>query len=316
MLRTLVTLAVLACLSTARAQEFRITEVLPNPVAGDQIVEVTNIGGATANLGGMNLCVQNIYHALPSVSLAPGASVRVHMSAAGVNTPTDIFTGLSFPSLGFLIQSVSLYKPGAGFIFFGNPANIVDFLQYGAGGQLRSEVAVAAGIWPSIDEFVPSPSAAVSLAWDGGGETAANWFRDTSPTLGAPNLTATSAVASVGSGCGAVAPPTLSNSSVPAFGNLDLALLVGSSQPNKPALLFVGLGTTSVPVLQVCSFHVNSVPFLLEIPLATDAAGGIVLPVFVEIPSLAGIELGFQVLIQGSVPVPKFDMTNGLGLTF
>jgi len=317
MLRTLLALTALACLGSAHTQDLRITEILPDQTGGDPVIELTNTGGAPLDPVGMNLCVQFQCYVLPSLALAPGDSVIVHAGVAGIDTATDVYTGAAFPAPGAVVEGVSLYLPGSGAPFFANPANIVDFVQYGAGNQPQAGVAVAAGIWPSTVEFAQQPFPDISLAWDGFGEGASNWFRDATPTLGGPNLSATAGTTVVGTGCGAVVPASLTPTSVPAFGNIDFTLVMTSGQPNAPGLLFIGVGTASFPVLQVCSFHVNPQPLMLEFPVVMDGSGGMVLGLFIDDVVVVGLEIGFQVVVQGAPGAfPKFDLTNGVGVTY
>ncbi|GEM_PF-3558602 len=302
--------------SLSGTQPFRINEVLPAPVVGASIIEVINISAAPADVSGFNLCWQFSYLGLPSAVLPAGGLLRVHLGASGTNTATDVFVPLGLPPLGTLAEGVSLYRPGSGFTFFSNPANIVDFVQYGAGNQPRADVAQAAGIWPSTSAFVPAPGTGVTVAWDGDGEGAGDWFRDASPTLGAANLSPGAAALTVGPGCSAGAASVLGVNSAVALGNIDLALVLESAPASKPGLLFVGFGTVSLPVLGICTFYVNTSPVGLELPIATDGSGGFTLPLLLDDPLFIGVELGLQAIVANDVFSPKFDMSNGLSLTF
>ena len=66
--------------------------------------------------------------------------------------------------------------------------NIVDFVQWGASGNIRESVAVEAGIWPA-GEFIPVINDAEnSVIYDGEGIGASNWDETTTVTLGAENV--------------------------------------------------------------------------------------------------------------------------------
>lgn len=310
-------IALLALSGPTLAQGFLLAEISPLPASGDQIVEIVNAGPMAASLGGLNLCVQFSYRALPAVSVPSGGRVRVHVGVSGTNTAQDVFTGPTFPSLDPLADGVSLYKPGAGFTFFDNPANILDFVQYGAAQQPRSDIAVSAGIWPSDADFAVAPGMGQSLAWDGAGHSASNWFRDASPTLGAPNLGATAVELVLGPGCSASVPPLLDLVSVPALGNLDLLLSASGGSPFAPSLLIVGLGSAAVPVLQSCLLQVDTSVAGVLLPLALDSNGGLLLPVFLDDVALAGAPFALQLLSQPAQPAsPKFDLSNGLLFSF
>ena len=69
---------------------------------------------------------------------------------------------------------------------FANPDAIVDFVQWGAAGSARENVAVAAGIW-TAGEFVPNVTVpSYSIAYDGEGDAASDWT-EAKPTLGLAN---------------------------------------------------------------------------------------------------------------------------------
>ncbi len=319
MLRFLMTscmAAVLAAGATAQAtSQFRITEVLVNPTSGDQIVEIKNLGPSGATIGNHNLCLQLQYVTLPFQFMNAGKSIRVHIGVAGTNTPDDIFTGAAFPTMNAVADSMGLYRPGGGMPFFGNPANMIDFVQWGAANQLRSDVAVAANLWDDTTKFIPTPVADESIAWDGDGDDAADWFRDVGPTLGAENLTATASVVDVGPGCGETTPPVLT-AGAPALGNKDFFVDIDSTQTGSQALLFINAGTTNIPVLLICNLYVPQ-PALELSGLPLDVDGDIRLSGLIpEDATLAGIPLGFQALVVNGVAIPKFDLSNGLEITF
>jgi len=315
---TLAVLAALAATATAQGLLFDITEVVPDPAAGeDQIVEITNATDTTQNAAGWNICIQLTYFAIPgpSLMLDPGESVKVHVGVGGQNTSSDVFTGVNFPSLSAADDSVSLYIPGSGLFFFTNANNIRDFVQWGAGNQPRANVATNAGIWPAIGVFTPVPGTGESLAHDGDGDTPDDWFRDASPTPCEPNLTPTANNVIVGTGCATVgAPPQLLPGSVPALGNQDSTLELVGATPNEPWQLSLGLGTTTIALPNGCEFHVDTV--ILGIPFpSTGPTGDVSLPaVFPDDPSLIGVEVAFQALVDNGPEPGSFNLTNGLGI--
>ena len=103
-----------------------------------------------------------------NVNLAPGEFLVI--SPAALEAPDDA-------------GGLGLYINNSG---FANPDLIRDFVQWGAAGNVREAVAVAAGIWTAGD-FIPNVSAGSSIAYDGSGESSTDWFEDTTPTLGSGN---------------------------------------------------------------------------------------------------------------------------------
>ncbi|NJB35089.1 spondin domain-containing protein [Croceivirga sp. JEA036] len=71
---------------------------------------------------------------------------------------------------------------------FTNAEAIVDFVQWGAPGAARENVAVEAGIW-TAGEFVPTVGLSASIEYDGEGDSASDWSEEAIPSLGAGNAT-------------------------------------------------------------------------------------------------------------------------------
>jgi len=105
--------------------------------AGDTIT-IKNFGSSTVDIGSYRLCSLFSYITLSSqttvvngsLNLTPGAEVTVLAS--------------NYLSFSASAADLGLYLPTGN---FGTAANMVDFTQWGAGGQGRESVAVAKGIW-------------------------------------------------------------------------------------------------------------------------------------------------------------------------
>ena len=115
------------------AQQFKLLVV--DPVA--DTVTIKNFGTTTENVGAYRLCSLISYRTLSSqttvvsgsLNLAPNAEVTVSISGNYLNdTAADL----------------GLYLPTGN---FGDPANMVDFTQWGSSPNGRENVAVSAGIW-------------------------------------------------------------------------------------------------------------------------------------------------------------------------
>lgn len=82
------------------------------------------------------------------------------------------------------IGGVGLYANNTG---FGDPANILDFVQWGAAGSPRENVAADAGIWTAGEYVEVVGNSEYSIAYDGEGSSASDWSETTTTTFGAPN---------------------------------------------------------------------------------------------------------------------------------
>lgn len=101
-------------------------------------------------------------------------------------------TTTTIPANGFLVVGydlaptsggLGLYENGSDFT---NPETLLDFVQYGADGTSRESVAVSAGIW-TLGEVVSLPvNSSSTLAYDGNGDSASDWFEG-APTVGTAN---------------------------------------------------------------------------------------------------------------------------------
>lgn len=111
--------------------QYRITQVFP----ADDTITIKNIGSTTEDISTYRLCSLFDYTSLAaltvesgSLNLAPNEEVVLVASGYLNNTAADL----------------GLYLPTGN---FGVAANMVDFMQYGAGGLGRESVAVEKGIW-------------------------------------------------------------------------------------------------------------------------------------------------------------------------
>ncbi len=151
-------------------------EVVLNEVRyqGDDRVEIFNKGTETADLSDYWLCLgPQTYRKIGDLTPESG---NIELEAGG-------YLVLSY-DLPDTDGGLGLYSTNE----FENSEAIVDFVQYGAAGSVRENVAVAAGIW-TAGEFVPTViSADHSIIFDGDGNGAANWAETTTPTFGQENM--------------------------------------------------------------------------------------------------------------------------------
>lgn len=187
--RVMLTVVTAITLTAPAAEaQVRITEVLADPAgadAGNQKVEITNLGDTLADIGGWRICVQFVYRTFPSpLSLDPGESYVVHVRSDGAGDDNNFFTGSAFPALAASDDSFGLYLPSGG---FGSSSAIADYVGWGAGGQPRESVAVGAGIWGAGD-FVPLPTEGQSIQLcDKDAHSSADWLAG-EVSIGGSNL--------------------------------------------------------------------------------------------------------------------------------
>ena len=136
-----------------------INEVLYNPVGsdtGNEFIELYNAGGTSVDITGWQVGSDSQYYTLPAFSLSPAAFVVIHWNASGANNANDLYTG-SLTNLSNTAGSVFIFNSSTK-----NSSTIVDFLEYGAGGQTWESTAVSAGIW-TAGNFVGNVSEGHSI---------------------------------------------------------------------------------------------------------------------------------------------------------
>lgn len=147
---------VLLCLALTSQAQIRMTMVDP---ANHQI-QIKNFGMMAVDISTYRLCALFDY---PILNQAP-----VTISSGDFNLSPNESATITWDNTGgagFLADSsdVGLYLPSGS---FGSAANMVDFMQYGAGGQGRENVAVAGGRWTAGD-FLETSSGPWMYTGDG-----------------------------------------------------------------------------------------------------------------------------------------------------
>lgn len=179
---------VLICSGSAMAQ-IRITEILVDPSGpndGNQLIELTNLGGGTVDISGYYICQNFKYLKFPvGASLDPGETYIIHHRAVGTNDANNWYTANTSNSLTELVvaqESYAIYSSAA----FASSAAIVSYVGWGAGGQDRENVAVGAGIW-SAGDFAPvAPEGKSIQLCNPTGYAGSDWFV-ADPTIGGDN---------------------------------------------------------------------------------------------------------------------------------
>lgn len=334
MARTTPLAAALAAILCAPATgQVVINEVLYDPVgadSGNEIIELRNQGGTTVAIGNWSICVNGlgtsrVYWGIPAgTTIDPGALIQIHWRASGANTPTDLFASGGFTcgqpamDLNNTRGSVGLYDiPATSCAGFGGAGNIVDFVQWGSSGTLRESVAVNAGIWSSGD-FVPAVLLeGDSIAYDGSGNSSADYFEDNSPTLGAVNTAPGNALAvNYGTACDSSAgsPVFETKGGPPALGNLSFAFNVGDAPIGNTSVLFLSASAAAIPVVGCDPGILVGLGGSLRI-LHTVGPD---LPVPLAFPFAVGTQLYCQwIIVDLAAPSGRgIAMSDGLEITF
>jgi hypothetical protein len=125
-------------------------------------VEVSNIGGEPQDISSYWLCDFPQYEMIGNMTvicgddmiLDPGESITVLTNSITISDVDG--------EMGLYINSS-----------FGNPASIIDYVEWGFSGHQRSGVAVGAGIW-TLGDFIPA-FGLNAIQYDGSGDSSLDW---------------------------------------------------------------------------------------------------------------------------------------------
>ncbi|MFM7104877.1 MAG: hypothetical protein ACKOW8_05085, partial [Flavobacteriales bacterium] len=129
------------------SSQIRMTMVDP----ANHEIQVKNFGMMAVNISTYRLCALFDYQTLNQA--------QVTIVSGDFNLSANESVILSWSNTGFnggfleTASDLGLYLPSGS---FGSAANMVDFMQYGAGGQGRENVAVSGGRWTAGDFLVTS----------------------------------------------------------------------------------------------------------------------------------------------------------------
>lgn len=181
--------------------DFRITEVQFNAPGNLDLIEITNLGAA-GNLGRYRLKVSGpsatqtlAITGTTNIAVPTGGRVVIHCNSAGTNTTTNIFLPAvtDLPTTG----SVALYVPSnvAAQSALTRADMMLDFVQWGAGGQENEVTAQAAGLW-SAGVALTSVAAGHSIEFCGNsGEYGfTQWAEISTPNFGSDGNCLTPAI--------------------------------------------------------------------------------------------------------------------------
>jgi hypothetical protein len=146
-----------------------LNEIQPDD---ENLVEIKNIGDNMVDISSYFLCSFPTYSQLNGLTLESGSLFLIPGAIV-------VLSGHNMsPADGELALYLNNQWP--------NSEMILDYVEWGSTGHMRSSVAQAAEIWANGDFVVPTADG-TSLAWDGGGDASSNWMVDAEPTFGAEN---------------------------------------------------------------------------------------------------------------------------------
>lgn len=108
----------------------------------DGWIELVNTGPQAGNIHGHWIAIHPFYLELPSAIVEVDQAVIVSLDPVP-ETEVLVHAATLLPTLAADGGELGLYTTGS----FGDPAAIVDYVEWGSGGHFRSTVAQAAGIW-------------------------------------------------------------------------------------------------------------------------------------------------------------------------
>ena len=150
-------------------------------------MELYNAGLAPMDLTGYDLRLGTAgYYTLPPFVLAPDSSVVIHVNTGGNDTSAHLYTGPMAGGMSNVAASIVLFD-GTDH----SAETMVDFVQYGAGGQAWESAAATAGLWTEGD-FVPAvvEGDSINLRPDGNDSNTGTDWQACNPTAPGSNCTA------------------------------------------------------------------------------------------------------------------------------
>jgi hypothetical protein len=156
------TVTTMATTTTTEAPPGQPAFAMAQVVFGDgAYLAIANVGTGTGTTEGLWLCQFPSYWEMPAVELAAGDVAAV---ALGGNVPEVLDVAAVIDARGRLGSirpaggELGLYASAS----FGDPAAIIDYVEWGSAGHQRSSVAVQAGMWPE-GGFVEVPPETLAL---------------------------------------------------------------------------------------------------------------------------------------------------------
>lgn len=152
------------------------TFIIGSVVFGNEgTIEVGNLGPDAGDLTGFWIAIHPSYLELPSTILAPGKALIVSFAEDADPDLVIPAAGL-LPTLKSSSGEIGLYSGGD----FGDPGAMVDYVEWGSTGHTRSNVAIAARLWPE-DQAIVTDGSTTGLTADDRSEPGPQGWTPTSP---------------------------------------------------------------------------------------------------------------------------------------
>ena len=184
--------------SGVQVSDFRLTELQFNVPGGQDLIEIANLGDAAGNLGRYRISVAAgtaVELPLNDILVPAGGRVVIHANATGANTATNVYlpTMPDLPTTG----SAALYVANTRNTNLADATQLIDFVQWGAGGQANEATAVTANFWNAGDAITGVDAGhSIEFCGTSGDYGAGNWNEGTTPNFGTNGNCATPTVRS------------------------------------------------------------------------------------------------------------------------
>jgi len=159
-----------------------INEVFYDPEGvdtGKEYIKLYNSSDSAADLTGWDLDPSSAnYFTFPSFILAGKSFVAVHVGASGTNTTTDLYDN-GTNNMSNTAGPIAIFNSTSHL-----KTTIIDYVEYGEGGQTNESKAVDAGIW-TASSFVPdtAENKSIKLKTDGADTNSPNDWMESNPTI-------------------------------------------------------------------------------------------------------------------------------------
>ena len=162
-----------------------INELILDGPSGGDLVELRNLAPATATLEGLLLCLDESCFTFPPGSVIPPGGYLLVETGPGSDFEGHVFAGAALGDPSGLDGQAGLHSAQP----ISDPANLIDWMQWGNDGHSGEPLAVGDGQWaPGTTVPAAAYQAGISsYEWLGTGEGAEFWAVSFSPSPGAPN---------------------------------------------------------------------------------------------------------------------------------